>query len=65
MEEQQILDFVRRACTDDQLRHELETRSERVLEEQGFSPAVLTVVKRLIPHLTFATVSPTHLGWWR
>ena len=65
MEEQQILAFIRRARMEEPLQKELTTDSERVLVEQGFSPAVAEVVRRVVPHLTVADEPPTHNNWWR
>lgn len=67
MEEQQIQDFVHRVSNDEALRTELTTDPEGVLVRESFSPRVAAIVRRLVPHLTFASAfeSESEGGpWW-
>lgn len=67
MEEQQILTFVRRAAQDEALRSEVVRNPESVAAREGFSPRVMQVVTRLLPHLALEKtddLSSPSLCWW-
>lgn len=65
MEEQQIQDFVHQASSDEQLRKELATNPNGVIERQGFSPRVAQIVLRLVPHLAMDKPLEPSLTWWQ
>lgn len=68
MEEQQIKEFVHRVSCDEELRKELAQNPDGVLMREGFSPHVMQVVTRLIPHLTVSSsvgFAPTTSWWFR
>ncbi len=65
MEEQQIKEFVHRVSCDEELRKELTENPDNVLMREGFSPRVMQVVMRLVPHLTLGGslgFGPNY--WW-
>ena len=65
MEEQQIKEFVHRVSCDEELRKELAQNPDCVLMREGFSPRVMQVVTRLVPHLTFSgSLGFASNGWW-
>ena len=65
MEEQQVLDFVRRVSQDENLRREVLDAPENVIAREGFSPRVGRIVMRLAPHLSFERqTNPLLSGWW-
>lgn len=65
MEEQQVLDFVRRVSRDENLRREVLETPDCVIAREGFSPRVARIITRLVPHLDFERQSePPTLSWW-
>ncbi len=65
MEEQQIKEFVHRVSCDEELRKELAQNPDGVLMREGFSPRVMQVVSRLVPHLTVSSSGGfTANNWW-
>lgn len=66
MEEQQIRAFVHRISQDEALRQELANNPGELIAREEFSPRVVRVVMRLIPHLSMdrSFDEPT-LSWWR
>ena len=65
MEEQQIIEIVRRARQDATSRTELTTKGEYLTVERGVSPAVAEVVTYLMPHLDETEKPPIENYWWR
>ena len=64
MEEQQIQEFVHRVSNNEQLRSELASDPEKVIMREGFSPRVMQVVMRLVPHLALDKSLEPSLNWW-
>ncbi len=65
MEEiQQLVNFVSRASRDERLRQELVRDAAGVSRREGFSPAVATVVRRLVPQLALGQQADVSFPWW-
>jgi hypothetical protein len=64
MEEQQIQEFVHRVSSDEKLRSELASDPEKVVMWEGFSPRVMQIVMRLVPHLAMDRELEPSLKWW-
>jgi hypothetical protein len=64
MEEQQIKEFVHRVSCDEELRKELAQNPDGVLMREGFSPRVMQVVMRLVPHLTVSSSVDFRPNYW-
>ena len=64
MEEQQIQDFVHRVYKDENLRKELASNPEDVIVRESFSPRVVQIVLRLVPHLAMDRSPEPSLSWW-
>jgi uncharacterized protein (UPF0335 family) len=64
MEEQQIKEFVHRVSRDEELRKELVQNPDGVLMREGFSPRVMQVVMRLVPHLTVSSSADFKQNYW-
>jgi hypothetical protein len=65
MEERQIQEFVHRIFNDEALRKELANDPKGVIKREGYSPRVIQVVMRLVPHLALGhslEFSPNF--WW-
>lgn len=64
MEEQQLRDFVHRIAASEELRKELAGDPARVVSREGFSPRLVNVVMRLVPHLAMDKPLGPSLPWW-
>lgn len=65
MEEvQQLVDLVSRASRDEELRQELVRDAAAVSRREGFSPAVASVVRRLVPQLALGQQVDVSFPWW-
>jgi len=64
MEEQQLQDFVHRIAESEDLRKELAGNAALVVSREGFSPRLVNVVMRLVPHLAMEKPLGPSLGWW-
>lgn len=66
--EQQLLDLVKRATSDEQLRKELVENPSRVCQQEGLPSLAERVVTQMIPHLTLAErslgVTAPSWTWW-
>ncbi|HVB62475.1 MAG TPA: hypothetical protein VNE61_14875 [Ktedonobacteraceae bacterium] len=64
MEEQQLQNFVHRVVTSEELRKELASDAALVVSREGFSPRLVNVVMRLVPHLAMEKPLEPSLSWW-
>lgn len=64
MEEQQLQDFVHRIAESEELRQELVSNPALVVSREGFSPRLVNVVMRLVPHLSMEKPLGPSLKWW-
>jgi hypothetical protein len=64
MEEQQIQNFVHRVSNDETLRKELAIDPNTVIMREGFSPRVVRIVDRLVPHLAMNQQLGPPFSWW-
>ncbi len=67
--EQQLLDLVKRATSDEQLRKELVENPGRVCQQEGLPSLAERVVMQMVPHLTLAerslgVTTPTWTWWY-
>lgn len=64
MEELQIQEFVHRVSTDENLRKELANSPDGVIMREGFSPRVVQIIRRLVPHLAMEKPLEASLNFW-
>ena len=64
MEEQQLQNFVHRIAESEELRKELARDPARVVAREDFSPRLVNVVMRLVPHLAMEKPLEPSLSWW-
>ena len=65
MEEQIIQEFVHRVSTDENLRKELATGPDGVIMREGFSPRIVRVLSRMVPHLLAGqSIGNENKPWW-
>ena len=64
MEEQQLQNFVHRIAESEELRKELARDPAQVVAREDFSPRLVNVVMRLVPHLAMEKPLEPSLSWW-
>ncbi len=66
METQEIQTFIYRLSQDQQLRHDLLTRTDETIQRCQLSPRVARILLKLVPHLNedFTSSMRPHTWWY-